>query len=94
MLQIAHTAVANGKYTVEERLARWLLLCQDRLDSEVVPLTHEFLAVMLGVRRPGVTIALNTLEAANIISNDRARITIIDRPKLNDIAGDAYSPSL
>ena len=94
MLQIAHTAVANGRYKVEERLARWLLLCQDRLDSDIVPLTHEFLSVMLGVRRPGVTIALNTLAAANIISNDRARITIVDRSKLEDIAGEAYAPSM
>ena len=90
MLQIAHTAIANGRYNVEERLARWLLLCQDRLDGDVVPLTHEVLSVMLGVRRPGVTIALNTLAAAKIISNDRARITVVDRQKLKDIAGEAY----
>jgi CRP-like cAMP-binding protein len=93
MLQTAHTAFANGRCTIEERLARWLLLSRDRLDSDDILLTHEFLSLMLGVRRPGVTIALQSLEAANLIRNTRGCVTIRDRPKLEEIAGHAYSAS-
>ena len=56
--QAAMTALANGRSTIEERLARWLLLADDRIDEPEIPLTHEFLALMLGVRRPGVTLSL------------------------------------
>ena len=56
------TAFANGTATVEQRLARWLLMANDRIKGEHVPLTHEFLALVLGVRRSGVTVALNFLE--------------------------------
>lgn len=91
MLQTAQTAFANGRCTIEERLARWLLLCQDRLDGNDIRLTHEFLSLMLGVRRPGVTMALHTLEAASLIRNTRACITIRDRPRMKEIAGQAYS---
>jgi CRP-like cAMP-binding protein len=62
MAQTTQTALANGRSKIEERLAHWLLLAHDRVDSEELPLTHEFLAVMLGVRRPGVTTALQELE--------------------------------
>ena len=62
MIQTAHTALANGRAKLEERLARWLLMAHDRMDSDAVPLTHEFLAVMLGVRRAGVTVALHGFE--------------------------------
>jgi CRP-like cAMP-binding protein len=92
MLQIAGTALANGKYTIEERLARWLLLCRDRLDGDEIPLTHDFISLLMGVTRPGVTIALNTLERANLVRSARGRITILDRAKLEEIAGEAYAP--
>ena len=59
MIQTAHTALANGRAKLEERLARWLLMAHDRLTTDAVPLTHEFLAVMLGVRRAGVTVAIH-----------------------------------
>lgn len=62
MIQMADTALSNGRHTIEERLARWLLLADDRLDNHEIPLTHEFLGVMLGTARPGVTIALQELE--------------------------------
>jgi CRP-like cAMP-binding protein len=91
MLQTAQTALANGRCTIEERLARWLLMSQDRLDGNDVPLTHEFLSLMLGVRRPGVTVALQSLEAAKLIRNTRGCVTILNRSKLVDIAGTAYS---
>ena len=91
MLQTAQTALANGRCTIEERLARWLLMSHDRLDGDDVRLTHEFLSLMLGVRRPGVTLALQSLEAADLIRNTRGCITIRDRAKLEEIAGRAYS---
>src|SRR5215212_70376 len=59
-VQVAYTALSHGSYTIEERLARWLLMCHDRLDGDDLPLVHEFLSMMLGVRRPGVTIAVQT----------------------------------
>jgi CRP-like cAMP-binding protein len=92
MLQSAQTALANGRYTIEERLARWLLMCRDRLDSNDIPLTHEFLSLMLGVRRPGVTLALQNLETARFIRNRRGCVTVLNRPKLQEIAGVSYSP--
>jgi len=61
LIQTSHTALSNGTATLEERLARWLLMAQDRLGGDEVPLTHEFLSLMLGVRRVGVTGALNQL---------------------------------
>src|SRR5579871_5421391 len=62
MIQTAQTALANGRAKLEQRLARWLLMAHDRLTSDAVPLTHEFLAVMLGVRRAGVTVAIHSFE--------------------------------
>ena len=59
MVQTAHTAIANGRANVEQRLARWVLMARDRVDDDELPLTHEFLSLMLGVRRAGVTVALN-----------------------------------
>jgi CRP-like cAMP-binding protein len=58
MTQTTQTALANGRSKIEERLARWLLLAHDRVDGDELSLTHEFLGVMLGLRRPGVTTAL------------------------------------
>lgn len=89
-IQTAHTAVANGRFTIEERLARWLLMCHDRLDSDALPLTHEFLSLMLAVRRAGVTVAIQALEAAGLIKAERGLITILDRPRLEDIADGSY----
>ena len=65
--QTAHTAVANARAKIEARLARWILMAQDRLDGASLPLTHEFLSLMLGVRRAGVTEALHALEAMKLI---------------------------
>jgi CRP-like cAMP-binding protein len=94
LIQTAQTAFANGRCTIEQRLARWLLMSQDRLGGNEVPLTHEFLSIMLGVRRPGITVALQVLEGAHAIHNERGLITIVKRGKLEDLAGGAYqSPS-
>jgi len=75
---------------VGERLARWLLMAQDRMDGNEVPLTHEFLSLMLGVRRAGVTIALNQLHRKGVIRLSRGRIEIVDRDGLINSANGAY----
>src|SRR6267154_4749372 len=98
MLRFAHsflaqtttTALANGRSKVEERLARWLLMADDRIDGDELPLTHEFLGLMLGTHRPGVTIALQALERAGLIHTKRRSITILDRKKLEKRANGAY----
>src|SRR5215203_2947733 len=77
--QTANTAFSNGTATLEERLARWLLMAHDRLDGDEIPLTHEFLSLMLGVRRAGVTVALNYLESRGVIRMSRGHIVITDR---------------
>jgi CRP-like cAMP-binding protein len=88
--QTVETALANGRFTIEERLARWLLMSQDRLGVTQIPLTHEFLSIMLGVRRPGVTVALQILEGKHAIKNERGVINILKRDKLEDLANGAY----
>jgi CRP-like cAMP-binding protein len=89
-LQVAETALANAGDTIEVRLARWILMCHDRLDGDVVALTHEFLSIMLGVQRPGVTLAIHVLEGEKMIRAARAKITVINRLKLEEFAGDSY----
>ena len=89
-VQISQTAVANGRYTINQRLARWLLMCQDRVDSHEFPMTHKFLSVMLTVRRAGITDALTLLEGLKCIRALRGRILITDRKVLEKIAGAAY----
>jgi CRP-like cAMP-binding protein len=90
LLVLSQTALSNGCYTAEERLARWLLLTHDRLDGDELPLTHEFLSIMLGVRRPTLTIATHVLEGAGMIRAKRGRIVVLDRAKLEAAAGDTY----
>jgi CRP-like cAMP-binding protein len=82
LAQTTTTALANGRSKIEERLARWLLMAQDRLGGETLTLTHEFLGLMLGTHRPGVTLALQGLERAGFITTRRGKITIIDRKAL------------
>ena len=82
LLQTTTTALANGRSNIEERLARWLLMADDRIDGDQLPLTHEFLSLMLGVRRSGVTTALQALEKKGLISRKRGTILILDRKAL------------
>ena len=91
--QASTTAFANGTLSLEQRLARWLLLAADRLDGKSLPLTHEFLSLMLGVRRAGVTTALNLLEQSGLIKLSRKQIELVDRRGLIDATAGAYRPS-
>jgi CRP-like cAMP-binding protein len=88
--QMSYTTLANGRYRLEERLARWLLMAQDRADDNIVLLTHEFLAIMLGVRRPGVTAALQQFEKQNFIETRRGTIMINSRDALMEAANGSY----
>jgi len=92
LAQTTTTALANGRSNIEERLARWLLMADDRIDGEELPLTHEFLGLMLGTHRPGVTIAIQALEKQGLIAAHRARITILDRKGLERNSNGTYVP--
>jgi CRP-like cAMP-binding protein len=89
MIQLSSSIAAAGQ-TIEQRLARWLLMCDDRLNGNEVPLTHEFLSMMLGVRRPGVTVALDHLEKHHLITKRRAVVVIEDRAGLQALTGGSY----
>jgi CRP-like cAMP-binding protein len=89
-VQSSYTALANAKGNIQERLARWLLMAQDRLNSDVLELTHEFLALMLGVRRAGVTIALGHFERRGMIEIARGAVTVNDRDGLQECANGLY----
>jgi CRP-like cAMP-binding protein len=75
-IQVTLSAACYGRHTLAERLARWLLIARDRATSDQMPLSHEFLSMMLGVRRAGVTVALGTLKAAGLISTLMARLLL------------------
>src|SRR6202021_2095048 len=89
-MQAVHVAACN-RQEVDERLARWLLMSQDRLEGDAVPLTQEFLAHMLGTRRASVTIAAGILQKAGLITYNRGSVKILDRNELEDSACECYS---
>lgn len=88
--QIMQTGACNRLHPVAERLARWLLLCQDRMESDTLFLTHEFIATMLGARRAGVSVAADILKSAGIISYHRGKVTIRDREALEEASCECY----
>ena len=90
IIQMSQSAVANARHQIEGRLARWLIMCHDRLDGDDLALTHEFMAIMIGAQRSGVTIALNVLESIGAIRATRGQVTILDRNKMEELAGDSY----
>lgn len=90
MTQTARTALANNQSSLEERLARWLLMCHDRIGGNELNLTHAFLSVMLGVRRAGVTVATHVLESKGLIRATRGRILILDREGIEEQAQGIY----
>lgn len=89
-IQLACSALANARYSMHERLARWLLMCHDRLDGNDLPLTHEFLSIMLGVRRSGVTNELHIIEGVGAIKATRGNVRVLDRAQLEEMAGGCY----
>ncbi|MBP0495434.1 Crp/Fnr family transcriptional regulator [Pararoseomonas indoligenes] len=88
--QVARTAACNGRHGIEQRLARWLLMGHDRADGDSYPMTHEFLSMMLGVRRAGVTVAAGLLQRAGFIRYGAGRMEITDRPGLESTACECY----
>ena len=89
-LQIAQIAACNRLHEIEQRLARWLLMCQDRVNSEYLPVTHEFLAQMLGTGRPSVSLAAGILQKAGTIENSRGNVKILNRSELESAACECY----
>ena len=91
MAMLAQGAACNRSHSVEERMCRWLLMTRDRVDSDEFPLTQEFLAQMLGVRRPTVSLAGTSLQRAGLIKYSRGRITILDRGGLEESSCECYA---
>jgi CRP-like cAMP-binding protein len=89
-VQVSQTAVCNVHHNLQERLARWLLMAHDRAASDTLPLTQEFLSMMLGVRRPGVTVAATILQQTGAISYTRGRIAVLDRARLEAASCECY----
>jgi CRP-like cAMP-binding protein len=89
--QMAQTAVCNRHHTVDQQLCRWLLLSLDRLASNELTMTQELIANMLGVRREGVTEAAGKLQKLGVIRYQRGKITVLDRPKLEQFACECYA---
>ena len=89
-VQIAHTAIANARARIDQRLARWILMAHDRTRDHTLPLTHEFLALMLGVRRAGVTEALQSLKRQKLIDTKRNQIVVLNCRGIAQTAGNYY----
>ena len=90
LLQAAQSAACNAKHNMEQRLARWLLLCSDRVHTETLNLSHEFLADMLGSTRPTVSIAAGSLKEEGLIDYNRGVIRILDAKRLEERACECY----
>jgi len=88
--QTAQTAFANARGNTVTRLARWLLMCHDRVEGDQITVTQEFMSFMLGVERPGVTAALKSLQQDDFVRKYRGSVEILDRDGLLDLAGDSY----
>ena len=89
-VQASQSAGCNARHSIAERLARWLLLCADRSESTTLPLTHEYLADMLGSNRSTVSVAAETLQRENLIRYARGKVIILDRPRLEQRACECY----
>jgi CRP-like cAMP-binding protein len=88
--QVSQTAACNGSHTIGERLARWLLMCHDRVPGDELELTQEFIAQMLGIRRSGVSEAAIVLQNKGLISYSRGRISVLNRAGLEEFACECY----
>jgi CRP-like cAMP-binding protein len=90
VIEISQTAACNKLHTIKGRLGRWLLMSSDSIHSEELPLTHEFLATMLGVRRAGVSEAAGQLKKRGLIDYHHGSVTILDRRGLQEVACECY----
>ena len=90
-MQVAQLAACNRLHEIDQRLARWLLMCQDRISSDLLPMTHEFFAEMLGTGRPSVSLAAAVLQRAGFIQYARGTVKIIDRKGLEAAACECYA---
>jgi CRP-like cAMP-binding protein len=90
LVQVTHSAVTNAHHRMEARLARWLLMCHDRVEGDDIPLTHRFMSMMITAQRSGVTVTLHILEGGGAIRSTRGMVTIRSRERLEEIAGEAY----
>jgi CRP-like cAMP-binding protein len=89
-MQVAQTAACNRLHEIKQRLARWLLMTQDRVDSAALPITHDFLATMLGTDRPSVSVAAGVFQKKGFIQYTRGAVKIVNRKKLEDSACECY----
>ena len=89
-MQVAQIAACNRLHDIEQRFARWLLMTQDRVDSESLPITHDFLATMLGTGRPSVSLAAGVLQRKELIEYTRGAVKIVNRKKLEHSACECY----
>ncbi len=89
-MQFAQTAACNRLHNIEQRLARWLLITQDRVDSPTLAITHDFLATMLGTDRPTVSLAAGILQDKRIIDYTRGEVRILNRTKLEECTCECY----
>ena len=89
-VQVTQTAACNGRHPVEERLARWLLMVHDHAEGDTFPMTQEFIATMLGVRRAGVSVAAGTLQRTGVITYKHGHVAILDRPGLEGVSCECY----
>lgn len=92
-IQTAFTALSNGQSHIDQRLARWLLMVHDRVRGDCFAITHEYLSIMLGVRRTGITNAMHLLEGNHLIVSTRNRVVIKDRLGLIALSSGAYGPA-
>ena len=90
LTQVAQTGACNAAHLVEERCARWLLMTRDRVEGDDFPLTHEFLAFMLGVRRAGVTMAMRALQDRGLVRYARGKVAIVNRAGLESVSCECY----
>jgi len=90
-MQVAQTAACNRLHGIEQRLARWLLMTQDRINSGSLPITHDFLATMLGTDRPSVSLAARVLQKKKLIEYIRGAVKIVNRKALEKSACECYA---
>ncbi len=93
LTHISRSVACNGLHPIQQRCCRWLLITLDRMESDVVPLTHEFLGIMLGVRRVSVTEVLRSLQDKGLVKTTRGKITILNRQGMEQLACECYRKS-